>query len=455
MSLQVIILAAGKGSRMRSALPKVLQPLSGKPLLAHVVSAAEQLGNAAVTVVVGHEAEMVQSVMAKDFSLNYVAQTEQLGTGHAVRQANEVYGDDDVVLVLYGDVPLIQTATLNDLLGLVTDEHPLSVLTITLEDSSGYGRIIRDAHHQVSCIVEEKDATPEQKQVKEVNTGIMAVQGRYLRKWLGELSCQNAQEEYYLTDIISMCVAEGKGVATTEPSSEIEVLGVNDKRQLHGLERAYQLEKVEQLFEQGVTLLDSHRVDIRGELAVGQDVSIDINVVFEGKVTLGNNVSIGANCIIKDSVIADNTIIQPFSHIDSSQLAENCVIGPYARLRPGTNLSAKVKIGNFVETKKAQIGEGSKVSHLSYIGDTVMGANCNIGAGTITCNYDGVNKYQTTLGDKVFVGSASQLIAPVSIGDNATIGAGSTISKDAPEDTLTLSRAKQISLKGWEKPVKK
>ena len=252
-----------------------------------------------------------------------------------------------------------------------------------------------------------------------------------------------------------MCVAEGKGVATTEPSSEIEVLGVNDKRQLHGLERAYQLEKVEQLFEQGVTLLDSHRVDIRGELAVGQDVSIDINVVFEGKVTLGNNVSIGANCIIKDSVIADNTIIQPFSHIDSSQLAENCVIGPYARLRPGTNLSAKVKIGNFVETKKAQIGEGSKVSHLSYIGDTVMGANCNIGAGTITCNYDGVNKYQTTLGDKVFVGSASQLIAPVSIGDNATIGAGSTISKDAPEDTLTLSRAKQISLKGWEKPVKK
>ena len=455
MSLQVIILAAGKGSRMRSALPKVLQPLSGKPLLAHVVSAAEQLGNAAVTVVVGHEAEMVQSVMAKDFSLNYVAQTEQLGTGHAVRQANEVYGDDDVVLVLYGDVPLIQTATLNDLLGLVTDEHPLSVLTITLEDSSGYGRIIRDAHHQVSCIVEEKDASPEQKQVKEVNTGIMAVQGRYLRKWLGELSCQNAQEEYYLTDIISMCVAEGKGVATTEPSSEIEVLGVNDKRQLHGLERAYQLEKVEQLFEQGVTLLDSHRVDIRGELAVGQDVSIDINVVFEGKVTLGNNVSIGANCIIKDSVIADNTIIQPFSHIDSSQLAENCVIGPYARLRPGTNLSAKVKIGNFVETKKAQIGEGSKVSHLSYIGDTVMGANCNIGAGTITCNYDGVNKYQTTLGDKVFVGSASQLIAPVSIGDNATIGAGSTISKDAPEDTLTLSRAKQISLKGWEKPVKK
>ncbi len=455
MSLQVIILAAGKGSRMRSALPKVLQPLSGKPLLAHVVYAAEQLGNAEVTVVVGHEAEMVQSVMAKDFSLNYVAQTEQLGTGHAVQQANEVYGDDDVILVLYGDVPLIKAETLNDLLSLVTNEHPLSVLTITLDNSSGYGRIIRDAHHQVSCIVEEKDASPEQKQVKEVNTGIMAVQGRFLRKWLGALSCQNAQGEYYLTDIISMCVAEGKGVATTEPSSEIEVLGVNDKRQLHGLERAYQLEKVEQLFEQGVTLLDSHRVDIRGELAVGQDVSIDINVVFEGKVTLGNNVSIGANCIIKDSVIADNTIIQPFSHIDSSQLAENCVIGPYARLRPGTNLSAKVKIGNFVETKKAQIGEGSKVSHLSYIGDTVMGANCNIGAGTITCNYDGVNKYQTTLGDKVFVGSASQLIAPVSIGDNATIGAGSTISKDAPEDTLTLSRAKQISLKGWEKPVKK
>ena len=454
MSLKVVILAAGKGSRMRSSLPKVLQPLSSLPLLSHVVQTANKLTDAEVTVVIGHGADKVRDEMSSFTALNFVEQLEQLGTGHAVKQADSAYSDEDTVLVLYGDVPLTRPETLKDLLGLVDEEHPLSVLTVTLANSTGYGRIIRDAHHQVSSIVEEKDANVEQKLVKEVNTGIMAVSGVYLRKWLNDLSCDNAQTEYYLTDIIAMCVADGKQVATTQPVDEIEVLGVNDKLQLHNLERAYQQQQIAKLFEQGVTIIDASRLDIRGELKVGQDVLIDVNCIFEGTVSLGNNVSIGANCIIKNSSIADNSVIQPFSHVEEASVATNCTIGPYARLRPGSVLSEGVKIGNFVETKKVDIGKGSKINHLSYVGDTVMGEECNIGAGTITCNYDGVNKHKTNIGNHVFVGSASQLIAPVSIGDNATIGAGSTIAKNADADELTLSRSKQITIKGWSKPKK-
>lgn len=453
MSLKVVILAAGKGTRMRSQLPKVLQPLAQQPLLQHVVNTASTLDAQQIVTVIGHGAETVQQTI-KGEHLEFALQAEQLGTGHAVAQANDFYGENDTVLILYGDVPLTAQSTLKDLLSLVDAHHPLALLTIRLADSSGYGRIVRNQHHQVQAIVEEKDATAEQKSILEVNTGIMAVKGAYLKSWLGKLSSDNAQGELYLTDIIEMCVADGFEVHTTQPDSEIEVLGVNDKKQLQDLERRYQRQQAEQLMRSGVTLMDADRVDVRGQIEVGQDVSIDVNVVFEGRVKLGHNVQIGANCIIKESVIADNTIIHAFSHIEDSQIEQACVIGPYARLRPGTELAAEAKIGNFVEVKKSKIGFASKVNHLSYIGDTLMGAHCNIGAGTITCNYDGVNKHLTEIGEGVFVGSDSQLVAPVKLGDGATIGAGSTITKDVPADELTLSRSKQITLKDWQKPVK-
>ncbi|MDX1348489.1 MAG: bifunctional UDP-N-acetylglucosamine diphosphorylase/glucosamine-1-phosphate N-acetyltransferase GlmU [Thiomicrorhabdus chilensis] len=454
MSLKVVILAAGKGTRMRSQLPKVLQPLAQQPLLQHVVNTASTLDAQQIVTVIGHGAETVQQTI-KGEHLEFALQTEQLGTGHAVAQANDFYGENDTVLILYGDVPLTAQSTLKDLLSLVDAHHPLALLTIRLADSSGYGRIVRNQHHQVQAIVEEKDATAEQKSILEVNTGIMAVKGAYLKSWLGKLSSDNAQGELYLTDIIEMCVADGFEIHTTQPGSEIEVLGVNDKKQLQDLERRYQRQQAELLMRSGVTLMDADRVDVRGHIEVGQDVTIDVNVIFEGQVKLGNNVQIGANCIIKESVIADNTIIHAFSHIEDSQIEQACVIGPYARLRPGTELASEAKIGNFVEIKKSKIGFGSKVNHLSYIGDTLMGAHCNIGAGTITCNYDGVNKHLTEIGEGVFVGSDSQLVAPVKLGDGATIGAGSTITKEVPAEELTLSRSKQITLKGWKKPVKK
>ncbi|KUJ74074.1 bifunctional N-acetylglucosamine-1-phosphate uridyltransferase/glucosamine-1-phosphate acetyltransferase [Thiomicrospira sp. XS5] len=454
MSLKVIILAAGKGTRMRSSLPKVLQPLAQKPLLGHVVETADSLDCENIVTVIGHGAEQVAERMAHP-NISFAMQEEQLGTGHAVQQAMPHFSDEDTVLVLYGDVPLTRAETLQDLLSLVDEQHPLALLTINLEDATGYGRIVRDVHHAVQAIVEEKDASPAEKSIQEVNTGILAASGRYLRQWLGRLSSDNAQGEYYLTDIIAMCVADGFEVHTTQPESEIEVLGVNNKMQLQALERRYQQALAEELMVQGVTLIDASRLDIRGRLDVGQDVQIDVNVVFEGQVTLGNNVVIEANCVIKDAEIADNTVIHAFSHIESATIGQACQIGPYARLRPGTELAEGVKIGNFVETKKAQIGRGSKVNHLSYVGDTVMGQEVNIGAGTITCNYDGVNKHQTIIGDHVFVGSDTQLVAPVTVHDGATIGAGSTITKDAPADTLSLSRSKQISFKDWQRPVKK
>ncbi|WP_319380633.1 bifunctional UDP-N-acetylglucosamine diphosphorylase/glucosamine-1-phosphate N-acetyltransferase GlmU [Thiomicrorhabdus sp.] len=453
MALKVVILAAGKGTRMRSSLPKVLQPLAGQPLLQHVVNTAQQLGAEQIFTVVGHQSHLVEEAMSEQ-QIDFVAQTEQLGTGHAVQQAVPEIADHDTILVLYGDVPLTAKSTLDDLLALVSEQHPLALLTINLDNPTGYGRIVRDHHLAVQAIVEQKDADPEQLQIQEVNTGILAAKGQQLKQWLSQLESNNAQGEFYLTDIIAMCVADGFTVQTTQPSDEIEVLGVNDKLQLQDLERQYQRLMAEELMKQGVTLIDASRIDIRGSVQAGQDVQIDTNVIFEGEVVLGDNVRIGANCILKNVSIAANSEIYPFSHLEACVVGEKASIGPYARLRPGTELADEVRIGNFVETKKARIGKGSKVNHLSYVGDTLMGEGCNIGAGTITCNYDGVNKHLTVIGDRVFVGSDSQLVAPVSIGSDATIGAGSTITKDAPEGELTLSRSKQLTLKGWQKPKK-
>jgi len=454
MALKVVILAAGKGTRMRSKLPKVLQPLAQKPLLQHVIDTAQQLHCEEVITVIGHGAESVKLSVTSN-NLVFAMQEEQLGTGHAVVMANDFYKDDDTVLILYGDVPLTTQNTLKDLLSLVSQQNPLALLTITLQDSTGYGRIVRDQHNSVQAIVEQKDANTQQLSIKEVNTGIMAVQGSYLKKWLSALGNSNAQGEYYLTDIIAMAVEDGFNVQTTQPNNELEVLGVNDKRQLQNLERAYQSLLADQLMVKGVTLVDASRIDIRGNVESEADVQIDVNVIFEGKVSLGENVEIGANCILKNVTISANTVVHPFSHLEECVVGEDCIIGPYARLRPGTELANNAKIGNFVETKKTLIGEGSKVNHLSYIGDTQMGEGVNIGAGTITCNYDGVNKHQTIIGDRVFVGSDTQLVAPVKIGSDATIGAGSTITKDAPQNQLSLSRSKQLTLKGWAKPTKK
>lgn len=453
MALKVVILAAGKGTRMRSSLPKVLQPLADKPLLQHVVDTAQSLETDQIIAVIGHGAERVKQCIQGE-NLTYVLQAEQLGTGHAVMQAAPHYHDDDTVLILYGDVPLTTQETLHDLLSLIDSTHPLSLLTLTLKDSSGYGRIVRNQYQLVQAIVEEKDATAEQREIREINTGILAVRGEQLRRWLSKLSSDNAQGEYYLTDIIAMCVAEGYEVHTTQPQSEIEVLGVNNKVQLQDLERRFQKQQVIRLMEAGATVVDAARVDIRGQVSIGQDVSIDANVIFEGDVELGNHVNIGANCILKNVTIGDHVTVHPYSHLEGARVDSACSIGPYARLRPGTELAEGVKIGNFVETKQAIIGRGSKVNHLSYVGDTLMGKGCNIGAGTITCNYDGVNKHKTEIGDRVFVGSDSQLVAPVRIHDDATIGAGSTITREAPENELTLSRTKQVTIKGWQKPVK-
>lgn len=454
MALKVVILAAGKGTRMRSNMPKVLQPLASKPLLQHVIDTAEKLSSDQIITVIGHGAEQVKSTVDGS-NLVYTVQENQLGTGHAVVQANDFFNQDDTVLILYGDVPLTSVETLRDLLTLVDANNPIALLTINLDDSTGYGRIVRNTHNLIEAIVEQKDALPSQLLIKEVNTGIMAVNGGQLTTWLENLDDSNAQGEFYLTDIIEMAVQDGFCVQSTHPSDEIEVLGVNDKIQLQALERRYQLKLANDLMVSGVTLIDASRLDIRGSLSAAQDVVIDVNTVFEGTVILGENVRIGANCILKNVTIANNTTIEPFSHLEDCVVGESCSIGPYARLRPGTNLASNVKVGNFVETKKVNIGVGSKISHLSYIGDTTMGADVNIGAGTITCNYDGVNKFQTVIGDNVFVGSDSQLVAPVNIGNGATIGAGSTITKDSPENELTLSRSKQMTVKGWVKPVKK
>lgn len=452
MNIFPIILAAGQGTRMRSSLPKVLHPVAGRPMLQHVIDACAALASRNMAVVYGHGGDLVLERVQGE-NLNWALQAEQKGTGHAVAQAIHLVDADDVVLIAYGDVPLIRSATLQALAQGLQDSA-LCILTTELEQPKGYGRIVRDAAGQVQAIVEEKDASDEQRQIREVNTGFIAARGSDLKRWLKGLTPQNAQGEYYLTDCVGMAVAEGGVVSTVLCEDPTEVEGANNRVQLARLERACQQRQVEKLMLDGATVADPARLDIRGTVEVGQDVFLDVNVVLSGQVKLGNGVVIEAGCVIQDAEIGDNTHIKPHSVIEAAVIAANCDIGPFARLRPGTVLEEKAKIGNFVETKKAHIGKGSKVNHLSYIGDTEMGDDVNIGAGTITCNYDGANKHKTVIGDAVFVGSCTQLVAPVTVGEGATIGAGSTITKDAPAGELTLSRAKQLTLKGWQRPVK-
>ncbi len=449
--INVVILAAGQGTRMKSSLPKVLHSLAGKSLVQHVIDTSKKLNPEVINVVYGHGGELVQQKI-NDNDINWVLQAEQLGTGHAVEQVSAQLKDEQLVLILYGDVPLIKVETLTELLEQAKDG--ISLLTVSLDNPQGYGRIVRNAADAVENITEEKDATEDIKKINEVNTGILAVKADLLKNWLGKLDNNNAQKEYYLTDVIAMAVKDGFKIETTQPDNEYEVMGVNNRMQLSELERYYQQEQANELMAGGITLADPTRFDIRGELSHGQDVSIDINTVIEGKVSIGNNVSIGANCVIKDSKIADDVVILPMSILDNASVGKGSKVGPFARLRPGAVLSDNTHIGNFVEIKKSFIGVGSKVNHLTYVGDSMIGKAVNIGAGTITCNYDGANKHQTIIEDNVFVGSATQLVAPVKIGKNATIGAGSTITTDVAEEELAITRVKQKSIKGWKRPVK-
>jgi bifunctional UDP-N-acetylglucosamine pyrophosphorylase / glucosamine-1-phosphate N-acetyltransferase len=423
-------------------------------LLEHVYDMSKQVGNNQIKIVYGHGAELVRESL-KHLEANWIEQKQQLGTGHAVQQVADQIKDTDTVLILYGDVPLLKLTTVKALLANVNDES-LGLLTVNLLDPSGYGRIIRDSSGYVQKIVEEKDAIPDEKLIKEVNTGIMAVKGDKLKSWLSQLKNNNAQGEFYLTDIIEMAVSEKTKIITTQPNSQEEVMGVNNRLQLSQLERVFQREQAVNLMEQGVTLLDPSRFDLRGRLeTVGQDIVIDINVILEGTNTIGSNVSIGANTRIKNSIIGDHVEILDNCVIENTVIGAGSKVGPFARLRPDTVLGNNVHIGNFVEIKKSDVAEKSKINHLSYIGDTTVGSNVNIGAGTITCNYDGANKFRTVIEDGAFIGSDTQLVAPVRVGKNATIGAGSTITKDSPENQLTLSRSKQISISGWQRAVKK
>lgn len=451
--LHVIILAAGQGSRMKSRLPKVLHRLADKPMLQHVVDSARALHAAAIHVVIGHGAEKVRESLS-GADVQWTLQAEQLGTGHAVAQALSQVPDDARVLVLYGDVPLIQTNTLADLLGRVTPEQ-MALLTVELADPQGYGRILRNAAGAIEAIVEQKDARPEQLAIAEVNTGILATTAGQMKRWLPALSSDNAQGEYYLTDIIAMAAGEGTAIAATHPATAEEVQGVNNRLQLAALERVYQLAQAEALMTAGVTLADPSRIDVRGTVNAEGDVHVDVGVVFEGTVSLAAGVYIGPYCVIRNAAIGADSRVESHSVIDGAEIGQRCTVGPFARLRPGTVLANQAKIGNFVETKKALIGEGSKVNHLSYIGDTRMGRNVNVGAGTITCNYDGVNKSETLLGDDVFIGSNSALVAPLVVGAEATIGAGSTITREVAPGELAIGRGKQRNIAGWPRPVKR
>lgn len=452
-SLNVVILAAGRGTRMHSDLPKVLHCLAGRALLDHVLATARALKPAKLCVVYGYGGDALpKAVQGND--IVWALQARQLGTGHALQQALPHLDAQGVTLVLYGDVPLTRQDTLQRLLQQAGSDS-MAVLTVALSDPAGYGRIVRDTDGRVARIVEQKDASDAEKKINEVNTGIIAAPTARLARWLARLSNDNAQGEYYLTDTIAMAVAEGMPVATSHPHHEWEVLGVNSKLQLAELERVYQRNYAEKLAGLGATIMDPARLDVRGDLVCGQDVIIDVNCVFEGSVTLGSQVKIGANCVLKNVSVAEGTQIQPFSHIEEAQIGVNCRIGPFARIRPGTALASDAHVGNFVEIKNSQIGSGSKVNHLSYVGDATVGSKVNIGAGTITCNYDGANKHRTVIEDEVFIGSDTQLVAPVTVGRGATIGAGSTITRDAPAGELTLSRMKQLTIAGWQRPAKK
>ncbi len=451
--LNVIILAAGQGKRMHSALPKVLHPLAGKPLLGHVLDTARALHATRICVVHGHGGEQVRATLDVP-DIHWVMQEPQLGTGHAVLQA--IPHLDAVssapTLVLYGDVPLISVATLHRLLDAARD-GALALLTAHLDNPHGYGRIVRETG-KVTCIVEEKDADEAQRGIREINTGILVAPTAALARWLPMLGKQNAQGEYYLTDIVALAVREGLPIVTAHPDASWETEGVNSKLQLATLERVHQRNQATALLETGVTLADPARIDIRGKLRCGRDVSIDVNCVFEGRVELADKVSIAANCVIKNSRIATGARIAPFCHIEDAIVGADSMIGPYARLRPGAELGCDVHIGNFVEVKNSTIDDHSKANHLAYIGDATIGQRVNVGAGTITCNYDGANKWRTVIEDDVFIGSDTQLVAPVTVGRGATLGAGTTLTKDAPPDQLTVSRAKQVSIAGWKRPVK-
>ncbi|HEX7237545.1 MAG TPA: bifunctional UDP-N-acetylglucosamine diphosphorylase/glucosamine-1-phosphate N-acetyltransferase GlmU [Gammaproteobacteria bacterium] len=452
--VSVVILAAGQGKRMNSALPKVLQPLAGRPILAHVLATARALRPAAIHVVYGHGGEEVRAAFADQPDLAWALQAEQLGTGHAVMQAMPAIPDDHRVLVLCGDVPLVRAQTLVRLIGDST-AGKLALLTARLADATGYGRVLRNARGDVTRIVEQNDATDEERRITEINTGLIAFDAKPLRRYLGDLKSNNAQHEYYLTDVVGMAVSERVQVDGIAAESPAEVLGINDRAQLAAAERALQRRLAAELMERGVTLADPERLDVRGEVVVGRDVFIDVGVVLEGRVVLGDRVRLEAYAVVRNCTLGAGTVVHPHCHLESSAAGDDCEIGPFSRLRPGVVLSGHVKVGNFVEMKNTHVAPHSKVNHLTYVGDATVGTKVNVGAGTITCNYDGANKHRTVIGDNAFIGSGVMLVAPVEVGAGATIGAGSTITKDTPEGELTLARSKQVTIPGWQRPKKK
>lgn len=449
--LSVVILAAGKGTRMYSDLPKVLHPIAGKPMVKHVIDTAKQLKAKKIHLIYGHGADLLKQRLA-DEPLNWVFQAQQLGTGHAMQQAAPFFEDDENILMLYGDAPLISQETLHKLIA-AKPEQGIALLTVNLDNPTGYGRIIRE-NGNVVAIVEQKDANPEQLKITEVNTGVMVSDGAGFKKWLSRLHNNNAQGEYYMTDVIALANQDGCQVCAVQATDMMEVEGANNRLQLAALERYYQNKQAEKLLLAGVTLLDPHRFDLRGNLTHGKDVVIDVNVIIEGNVVLGDRVRIGAGCVLKNCEIADDVEIKPYSVIEDAVVGTKAMIGPFSRLRPGAALAAETHIGNFVEIKQAIIGKGSKINHLTYVGDAEVGSDCNIGAGVITCNYDGANKFKTIIGNNVFVGSDVQLVAPISLADDSTIGAGTTVTKDVAQGELVISRIPQRHIQGWQRPRK-